>query len=323
MVVPTIAYPATVTIPDQQALIYYTNGSERLLIETLLAGVGTNFAWVVPLPSQPVIEAATTGLFPTLHYLFAPEIKNDAPAYWLGMLVGLLVLVLYYRSSFKDGSSSLLGFLLASCLALLLAPFSLPTLGGAKRQTMAITGPSAITAVDILNRTERCAHPAYPAPPEGYGYYWGWNGRRTHDTQNIVHPLLREWVAGAPVATKLTAALSPEDMRQDVWLDWQPFAEIRQQYHSPGNARNIALNWATMIFVPGFVAIGAIRLARRGRGFRFWRAIAWLLALNLLGAAVIYLCLPKILVRALPKTLVLSSSPLISTQSRFSGIKPR
>ena len=54
MVIPTIAYPAKITIPDQRALICYTNGTERLVIETRFTGAGTNFAWVVPLPSQPV-----------------------------------------------------------------------------------------------------------------------------------------------------------------------------------------------------------------------------------------------------------------------------
>lgn len=62
---PPTALPANVTIPDQRALIHFTNGIERLVIETRFVGEGTNFAWVVPLPSQPVIEAATTGLFPT------------------------------------------------------------------------------------------------------------------------------------------------------------------------------------------------------------------------------------------------------------------
>jgi len=40
------------------------------------------------------------------------------------------------------------------------------------------------------------------------------------DTLDIVHPLLRQYVAGAPVATKLSARLSPADMREDVWLHW-------------------------------------------------------------------------------------------------------
>jgi hypothetical protein len=89
MVVPTVAYPAKVTIPDQRALICFSNGIERLVIETRFTGAGTNFAWVVPLPSQPVIEEATTGLFPTLQYLFRPEIVHEVPRYYIGILFGL------------------------------------------------------------------------------------------------------------------------------------------------------------------------------------------------------------------------------------------
>ena len=97
MVVPTIAYPAKITIPDQRALICYTNGTERLVIETRFTGSGTNFAWVVPLPSQPVIEEATTGLFPTLQYLFRPEIVHDVPRYYLEILalIWLLIWLVY------------------------------------------------------------------------------------------------------------------------------------------------------------------------------------------------------------------------------------
>src|ERR1019366_5711894 len=93
MVIPTVAFPAKVTIPDQRALIHFTNDVERLVIETRFNGAGTNFAWVVPLPSQPVIEEATTGLFPTLQYLFRPEIVHEVPRYYFGIL---LVLGLIY-----------------------------------------------------------------------------------------------------------------------------------------------------------------------------------------------------------------------------------
>jgi hypothetical protein len=41
---PAIGY-AKVDIPDQRARIHYTNGVERLVIETSFVGPGTNFAW--------------------------------------------------------------------------------------------------------------------------------------------------------------------------------------------------------------------------------------------------------------------------------------
>ncbi len=53
-------------IPDQSALITFDGKTERLVIETAVEGEGTEFAWVVPVPSLPKVEAATPGLFPTL-----------------------------------------------------------------------------------------------------------------------------------------------------------------------------------------------------------------------------------------------------------------
>ncbi|MBC8097734.1 MAG: DUF2330 domain-containing protein [Akkermansiaceae bacterium] len=68
-------------IPDQRALICWSNGVQRLVIETRFAGEGTNFAWVVPLPSQPEIEPATSGVFATLAYQLRPELIHQ-PSPW-------------------------------------------------------------------------------------------------------------------------------------------------------------------------------------------------------------------------------------------------
>src|ERR1051326_5694263 len=68
-----VAVAAQPVIPDQRALICYSNGVERLVIETRFFGPGTNFAWVIPLPAKPLVEQASVGLFPTLDYLFRSE----------------------------------------------------------------------------------------------------------------------------------------------------------------------------------------------------------------------------------------------------------
>lgn len=73
-VFPPTAYPVEVRIPDQRAILAWSNGVERLVIETRFTGAGTNFAWVVPLPSPPKVEAATRGLFPTLTHLLRPRV---------------------------------------------------------------------------------------------------------------------------------------------------------------------------------------------------------------------------------------------------------
>ncbi len=78
-VFPPTAYPVEVRIPDQRAILAWSNGVERLVIETRFTGAGTNFAWVVPLPSAPKVEAATRGLFPTLTHLLRPRAIHSPP----------------------------------------------------------------------------------------------------------------------------------------------------------------------------------------------------------------------------------------------------
>jgi hypothetical protein len=114
MVIPTVAYPAQVAISDQQAALSFSNGSERLVIETRFTAAGTNFAWVVPLPNPPVIEQATTGFFPTLQYLCRPEIIHNVPKNYAGVLalLGLAILLLSVRPTGRIKPLDLLACLL-------------------------------------------------------------------------------------------------------------------------------------------------------------------------------------------------------------------
>jgi hypothetical protein len=99
IVLPTLAYPAQVTIPDQQAALSFSNGVERLVIETRFTGAGTNFAWVVPFPNPPVIEEATPGFFPTLRYLCGPKIIHEVPHNYAAILalIGIGSLLVFVR----------------------------------------------------------------------------------------------------------------------------------------------------------------------------------------------------------------------------------
>jgi hypothetical protein len=146
MVIPTIAYPAKITIPDQRALICYSNGTERLVIETRFTGAGTNFAWVVPLPGQPVIEEATTGLFPTLEYLFRPEIIHDVPRYWLRILV--IIALIYLFRLLKNASTGFIIFIVF--ILLYLAAILLPALSAAKT-----AGMSSVTSSQVVSILDR------------------------------------------------------------------------------------------------------------------------------------------------------------------------
>lgn len=131
VVIPPTAYPDKVTIPDQRALICWSNGVERLAIETRFSAKGTNFAWVVPLPHKPIIEEATSGVFPTLQFLFRPNIINQVTEYYLFLLAcsGLVFLMVTVRRNtpprVRDTIVSLLVALttvkLLPCIAMALA----------------------------------------------------------------------------------------------------------------------------------------------------------------------------------------------------------
>lgn len=447
------AIAANVTIPDQRALIHFTNGTERLVIETRFTGSGTNFAWVVPLPSRPVIEEASTGLFPTLQYLFRPEILHDVPRHyvWLLALVGISYVLLFVRPTgsvngldfsvcllvgggigsvlpmpalavggflvfldlmcwvvvvrfCRDSRTSSLSLYLLEFFAVALTAFLLlPVVmapaksrggdsAGAARDggvsvldrrlvgifetaTIASADPKALETWLLENgfalstnsqpvietyvkegwmfvaakvrrdkperetstphplsftfkaaqavypmrltgvdngplevelyvfgpgraraahfKVERCTRPAYPAPPEGWQ-------RWMSTSADIVHPLLRKWVEGSPVATKLTARLSPADLRQDVWLEWRSFAETASRRYSRSGAWRTALNWGTGALLAGMVVF--FGLTRRSRGVvagerRVTRLAVWSAAFGLVVALTIYFALPKTEVR--------------------------
>ncbi|MBL9172926.1 MAG: DUF2330 domain-containing protein [Verrucomicrobiales bacterium] len=88
-VFPSRAEAVEVRMPDQRALLWWSNGVERLVIESRFIGQGTNFAWVVPLPAVPKVEPATSGLFPTLVWLMRPEVIHAPTPWWLlGLFLG-------------------------------------------------------------------------------------------------------------------------------------------------------------------------------------------------------------------------------------------
>ncbi|MGO8929357.1 MAG: DUF2330 domain-containing protein [Limisphaerales bacterium] len=388
--IPSTAFTANITMPDQQALIHFTNGTERLVIETRFTGAGTNFAWVVPLPGQPIVEAATTGLFPTLRYLFQPRVIHNVPHYYIGILV-VIGLILLLRAAFRAGV--LAGTVAFLTIFLLGAMLLLPVLSTAGHRGMATTTEGAVSILDrrvvgVFDTTtiasqdpkalrdwlrengfvasadidpaiesyvkegwvfvaakvrrdlaelqtntphplsftfktvrpvypirltginngplrvelyvfgperasaphfevERCTQPAYPELDNEWA-------RVSGEIPNIVHPLLRQWVGGSPVATKLTATLTPADMRQDVWLDWGFFCEKKSRLYSREGALVYALNWGAAVFAAGLL-LGW--LASRGREV----VRRWLPELDV-GAVLLGVSLAGVLDLTLPKT---------------------
>ena len=377
MVVPTIAYPAKITIPDQRALICFSNGTERLVIETRFTGSGTNFAWVVPLPSQPVIEQATTGLFPTLQYLFRPEVVHEIPRYWLRILV-VLGLICSFRWLIKHASAGFIAFIIF--LFLFLAGVLLPVLSVKSRsatasaseenvsildrklvgifETTTIASPDAkalqtwllengysvptnaepviasyvkdgwvFVATKVrrdkpdgetstphpLSFTFKTDKPVYPMRLTGVDNgplmvdLYVFSGARASAphfkvescTQpKIAHPLLHRWTDGSPVATKLTATLSPSDMRNDVWLKQAPFVfEQRNRLFSRQGALTTALNWGAGLFAAGLVMVCLMAFASETHKTRLLRRIGMVMVASIMLAGVFYLSLPKIEVK--------------------------
>ena len=403
MVVPTIAYPAKVTIPDQRTLICFSNGTERLVIETRFTGAGTNFAWVVPLPSQPVIEEATTGLFPTLQYLFRPEIVHEVPQYYLGILFALGTLYLL-----RLAAKSVWNAFIIAVIFLPIAALLLPALAAGKRKSMESMGMDSASvssgqAVSLLDRklvgifetttitshdakalqtwlsengysvptnaeaviasyvkdgwvfvatkvnrdkpdnetstphplsftfktdkpvypmrltglnsrqlqvelyvfgparakashftVERCTRPNYPERPSDepiYHHHW------VPETPNILHPLLRQWTDGSPIATKLVGTLSPSDMHQDVWLNWKFFLEKKNHLFSRTGALTTALNWGTVFFAGSLVVVCLLALAKDKHKVSLARRIGVISVSSVILIVLTYLCLPKIEVR--------------------------
>jgi hypothetical protein len=451
MVMHATAVPAEVRIPDQRALIHFTNGLERLVIETRFTGAGTNFAWVIPLPSPPVIEEASTGLFPTLQCIFQPRLRHEVTRYlqlFLGLLAGGYLLRFVRRGSpingwdvlaclgaglsvFGDnpvrasGSVSLFLALLyavenvrirrvswlhtgAFFVMILFFGFfliggslglgsrtagirssSTPTVSILDRKMVGVFETATIFSLDPLalqawlktngfaapasrdqaiasyvkdgwvfvaakirrddpalqtatphplsftfktgkavypmrltgidngpvqvdlyvfgsGRAEaphfkvaRCTHPVYPKLPLHQGTASvTWNDFSPKpESLRIAHPLLRKWVDGAPVATKLTACLSPADMRDDVWISWAPFSEKGTSVFSRQGACVYAANWGAGVITATFLIALVFGLGRENRAKRLVGIVGLSTVFGMILTAVIYLLLPKTEVR--------------------------
>lgn len=430
MVIPTIAYPAKVTIPDQRALIHFTNGIERLVIETRFTGAGTNFAWVVPFPSQPAIEEATTGLFPTLQYLFRPEIVHHVPRYYAGILalLGISYLLLFVRptgrlkwldvlacicvglaagmvsdrhgDAFNESAFGVVAVILfcdvvlvrivqksvfaVFCLTLILFFFLssilLPSLGKASKGMASTVAGESVSILDRklvgifeattissrdptalenwlhdngffistnaapviadyvkdgwvfvaakvrrddaksdtstphpLSFTFKTDKPVYPMRLTGLNsqslsvdlYVFGdTRAAAPHfkvescTRPSIAHPLLRQWIGDVAVVTKLTATLSPADMRKDVWLDLSSeFSSKRTSMFSRLGALTTALNWGAGVFAIGLLAACFVGFVSDIPGQKLPRRIGYLTLISLVVVGSIYLILPKIEVK--------------------------
>lgn len=82
-----------VVVPDQRALIQYSYGVERLVVETSFLGKGQNFAWVIPLPSPPQINQVNDTFFYDLAKAFQPRLIDLVLHYYV---IAIVLAILFY-----------------------------------------------------------------------------------------------------------------------------------------------------------------------------------------------------------------------------------
>ena len=117
-------------MPDQAALIVFDAATKKqtLAIETRFVGTGTDFGWIVPLPSRPEVTPGTTGMFPCLRGMFAPIVHrkfNGDGSFLLTMALVFALCVVYLPKYWRA-----LG--MAMVLVLLVLGILTPTLGTAR-----------------------------------------------------------------------------------------------------------------------------------------------------------------------------------------------
>jgi hypothetical protein len=150
------AVAAPVKTPDQQAMLYFSNGVERLVIETSFVGEGTNFAWVVPLPSAPKIEAVSTNFFKTLNASFQPKLIYEITGgwFWVPALGAAASLAIWSRRKGRWAGGCLAVALLFMLLAVAILPMFVRSRGyalhPAAKSSVAVLGEQQVGIYDTV-----------------------------------------------------------------------------------------------------------------------------------------------------------------------------
>ena len=182
----------SVTTPDQRAMLHFSNGVERLVIETSLVGDGTDFAWLVPLPSEPRIEVVSKGFFRQLAASYEPNLVTSVSDDWVPLVVvGLavfLVVACWRSKSLAEAIAATVAILLATILALAILPSSV------RARTTASSSISA-PSVRVLQRTTIGDYAtATLASPDGRALLDWLNTNRFHVPANVL-PVVSDYAA--------------------------------------------------------------------------------------------------------------------------------
>lgn len=143
---PMVADPLTdagsTTMPRQRAIIAWDGTEQRLAIDTAFTGEGTEFAWLVPLPSEPKILPASKGMFDTVAVLTAPRLKDSDTA-WMIFLGSLLVFAALVTMTLRSATARVM-FLVLFSVFIIAVFVMLPFMGKARGSA---GPPSAVEVV--------------------------------------------------------------------------------------------------------------------------------------------------------------------------------
>jgi len=163
-------------------------------------------------------------------------------------------------------------------------PLRLTATGGAAcRIDLYVFGPGRAEVPGFTVR--RCEAPRYDA---GNG-----QPRMEAGELRIRHHELRELVAAAPVATKLSATLDAQGMARDAYVGWGDYRATGGRVYSPGAALILSGNVSALLFMA--LALGWMLLSRLTCGFPAAKWGPWLAPVAVAaGLVVCFLGVPKV-----------------------------
>jgi len=237
-------------IPDQAAMICWDpeTKTQTLAIETRFIGKGTEFGWVVPLPSRPEVKPGTKGMFPSLRGMFAPVVQTrGVGAMPIAIALVLIALIFMYVPSWRGIGSLLL-------VLLFLVLLMLPALGSARGSTGApvaepdfvdrrivgdfevttLESPEGSVVVDWLRSRKFHVPAAAETVIDQYAKQkWSFVATRLvreGDTAEVstAHPLVFTFTTDAPVyPMRLTGADANRDLSVELFVFGPSLAEAK------------------------------------------------------------------------------------------------
>jgi hypothetical protein len=229
-----------VDTPDQRAILWWVDGHERLVIETAFAGDGDEFAWVVPLPAPPRIEAVSPGVLRTIEAQLAPRLETRTEAAYVPALYFLalfaVVTLLACRARPVAPALRLLVLFLGLIGGLFLMATALAPKasvgGGVTFHALERVGAydvatvSATDAGNALAWLDRHGFKVAPGARAAIGEYLeeGWVlavGRlaaEEGDARRTAHPLLFEFRSDAPVYPLRLTAIDNGPLALDLYV---------------------------------------------------------------------------------------------------------